>query len=299
MGLPDGVRTAVERRLPDLGLGRRLTRSDEVGGGCINNGARVETDSGEMLFLKWNPTAPAGMFAAEADGLTAVAGACPLRVPTPLAWSEPGRRPSWLLMEYVQPGRALADTERRLGRGLAAMHTTILHGGFGWERDNWLGSLDQVNAPAGNWVDFWRDRRLAPQLTLARARGLARDGSFDRLLDVLPQALADVDLPVLVHGDLWGGNWFTSATGEPVLIDPAVYRGHAEVDLAMTELFGGFGPSFYEAYGETCRLPRAYAAYRKDLYQLYYLLAHVNLFGGTYEAGSLRAARRVLAALGA
>jgi len=299
VGLPDAVRAGVERRLPGLGLGHRLTRSDDVGGGCINNGARVETDSGDALFLKWNPTAPAGMFAAEADGLVALAGACSLRVPIPLVWSERGEHPAWLLMEHVEPGQASADTERRLGRSLAAMHATVLDSGFGWERDNWLGSLNQANAAAGTWADFWRDRRVAPQLTMARARGLAGDGTFDRLLDIVPQALADIDQAVLVHGDLWGGNWFPSAAGEPVLVDPAVYRGHGEVDLAMTELFGGFGPSFYEAYGEAGRPSRAYAAYRRDLYQLYYLLAHVNLFGGAYEAGSLRAARRVLAALGA
>jgi fructosamine-3-kinase len=102
----------------------------------------------------------------------------------------------------------------------------------------------------------------------------------------------------LVHGDLWGGNWFTSDGGEPVLIDPAAYRGHGEVDLAMSELFGGFGAAFYEAYDDVAVVEEAYSAYRKDLYQLYYLLVHVNLFGGGYEDGSLRAARRVISEVG-
>jgi protein-ribulosamine 3-kinase len=115
---------------------------------------------------------------------------------------------------------------------------------------------------------------------------------------VTPDALSDIDRPDLLHGDLWGGNWFASADGKPVLIDPAVYRGHGEVDLAMSELFGGFGPAFYAAYDEVRRITPEYEAYRKALYQLYYLLVHVNLFGGAYEAASSRAARQVLGAVG-
>jgi fructosamine-3-kinase len=132
---------------------------------------------------------------------------------------------------------------------------------------------------------------------LARARGHARDADLDRLLEVIPAALADVERPELVHGDLWGGNWFASARGDPVVIDPAAYHGHGEVDLAMSQLFGGFGASFYEAYRNVRGVTRAYDAYRKDLYQLYYLLVHVNLFGAAYEAASLDAARKVLSEL--
>jgi len=295
--LPDDVRGEVERTLRDLGLGRRIVAVVGVGGGCINNGARLDTDSGEALFLKWNRSAPAGMFAAEADGLRALRAASPLRVPEPVAVGDDGTT-SWLLMEHIVAGTVGGDVLSRLGRGVAEMHSVDSGDTFGWELNNWIGSLDQANEPVPTWADFWRDRRIAPQLALARSQGRARDSAFDALLDVIPDALADVHRPDLLHGDLWGGNWFAGTVGEPVLIDPAVYRGHGEVDLAMSELFGGFGSAFFDAYHEVRGITPAYDAYRRALYQLYYLLVHVNLFGGAYEAASLGAAREVLAEVG-
>jgi len=288
----------VERTLTERGLGRRIEATVPVTGGCINNGLRIETDSGVALFLQWNPSSPSGMFQAEAAGLVSLSSASSLRVPAPLAWGDDPSGTAWLLMEYVATGRDGAEAERWLGTGLADMHAEPVDGGFGLERDNWIGSLEQRNTLCSTWGEFWRDHRVDPQLQLARREGRAQDSAYDALLDVIPHALADVEKPELVHGDLWGGNWFASDRGEPVLIDPAVYRGHGEVDLAMSELFGGFGPSFYEAYDEVRGIPRAYGAYRKDLYQLYYLLVHVNLFGAAYEAGSLRAAQRVLDEVG-
>jgi len=298
LALPEDVRKGVEEALAEHGFGRRIERATPVGGGCINNGARVTTDSGAVLFLKWNRSAPVGMFEAEADGLTALAAASTLRVPSPLVWSAATGGASWLLMEHVGSGAAAEATQATLGAGLAAMHARDVGPAFGWHRDNWIGSLDQANAASERWGEFWRDRRIEPQLSLARNRGLALDEAFDALLDRIPAALDDVQVPELVHGDLWGGNWFADESGRPVLIDPAVYRGHGEVDLAMSELFGGFGLDFYDAYEDVRPTSRAYAAYRRDLYQLYYLLVHVSLFGRAYESGSLAAARRVLAELG-
>jgi protein-ribulosamine 3-kinase len=288
----------VEEALAGRGLGRRIESVAPIGGGCINNGARIATDSGGVFFLKWNRSAPAGMFEAEADGLEALGRASTLRVPAPVAWGSGTSADSWLLMEHVAPGRTDETALGALGAGLAAMHARPAGPTFGWDRDNWIGSLDQSNEPSESWGEFWRDRRVEPQLSLARGHGLARDSAFDALLERIPRALDDVTAPELVHGDLWGGNWFPDASGRPVLIDPAVHRGHGEVDLAMSELFGGFGPAFYDAYEDVHPLTSAYAAYRKDLYQLYYLLVHVNLFGRAYEPGSLGAARRVLAELG-
>jgi len=316
LALPSGLGEPLRRALEEHGLGRRVERVAEVAGGCINHGARLETDTGASLFLKWNATAPPGMFDAEADGLVALAARGAVVVPAPVAWQdtpEPSHAPaggrvkpdgaSWILLEYIQPGRASGLTEELLGIGLANIHgsasATAPPAGFGWKRDNWIGSLPQANAPDPCWPAFWRDRRLAPQLRLARDRGRLRDGALDAVLELCEAALADVETPELVHGDLWGGNWFAGPEGEPVLIDPAVYVGHGEVDLAMSDLFGGFGARFYDAYRDAHGITDAYEAYRRELYQLYYLLAHVNLFGASYEPGALRAARRVVAALSA
>jgi protein-ribulosamine 3-kinase len=309
MALPEHIAEPVRRALEEHHLGRRIQEAAEVGGGCINHGARILTDTGASLFLKWNDGAPVAMFSDEADGLRALARAGPLRVPAPIAWSAPPRddhepdgkpTPSWLLIEYVPPGPTTPGVEERLGEGLAAIHSSggSLSDAFGWRRDNWIGSLPQANEPMRSWADFWRDRRIAPQLERAREHGHLADGVFDRVVDSMDVALADIETPDLLHGDLWAGNWFASAAEEPVLIDPAVYLGHGEVDLAMSELFGGFGRRFYEAYRAARGVDEAYDDFRRDLYQLYYLLVHVNLFGASYEAGSLRAARRVTGALG-
>jgi protein-ribulosamine 3-kinase len=137
-----------------------------------------------------------------------------------------------------------------------------------------------------------------PQLQLARSKGFLVHDTMDRLVDVIPDALADVETGGLLHGDLWSGNAYATEAGTPVIGDPAVFRGHGEVDLAMTELFGGFGQRFYEAYNAILPISREYEAFRRDLYQLYYLLVHLNLFGGSYESSSLAAASRTLTALG-
>jgi fructosamine-3-kinase len=297
LNLPGVVHEEVLQALRDLELGLCIDSVTAVAGGCINHGARIDTSAGTSFFLKWNRSAPAGMFDAEADGLLALTAASTLRVPQPLRCARTPDGIGWLLMEYVAPGAHGPEMARSLGNGLAAMHARVPSGGYGWERDNWIGSLAQCNDSSASWGDFWRARRIGPQLELARRSGRARDPVFDSVLDLIPEALGDITAPQLVHGDLWGGNWFASDRGEAVLIDPAVYRGHGEVDLAMSELFGGFGPAFYDGYCEVTPLAEAYAAYRRDLYQLYYLLVHVNLFGAGYEARSLAAARAVVAEL--
>lgn len=296
MTIPAHIVRDVSAALEDRRLGKRIVRATAVGGGCINHGTRIETDAGRMLFLKWNESAPPGMFGAEVDGLRALRAVDGVRAPEALANGE-----QWLLLEHVETGRERPETSAALGRMLAALHAGATSASFGWTSDNWIGSLPQTNARLESWGDFWRDHRIAPQLERARRQGRLRDASFDRVLDLIPRALADVGRPELVHGDLWGGNWLTGATGEPWLIDPAVYFGHGEVDLAMSELFGGFERAFYDAYAEAMGgRSSAYAAYvelRRDLYQLYYLLVHVNLFGASYEAATRRAAEKVLAAL--
>ena len=237
------------------------------------------------------------MFEAEANGLEALRGAGTVHVPEPLARGGGDGAPAWLLLEYVAAGAPAADYAQRLGASLAELHQAELAPGFGWASDNWIGSLPQANDERASWPDFWRDLRIVPQLELARSRGFLRSDTMERLIDVIPEALTGVERGGLLHGDLWSGNAYATTDGTPVIIDPAVFRGDGEVDLAMTELFGGFGRHFYEAYDATQPISREYEAFRRDLYQLYYLLVHVNLFGASYESGSLAAASRVVDAL--
>lgn len=277
--IPGALRRAVEAHLGPI---RSAT---PVGGGCINHGARVETADGPV-FLKYNPQSPAGMFPAEAHGLDRLREqAAELVVPRVIAHAEAdGDAPAWLALEWLEPAGRSPEFQERLGRGLAQMHRAAVDPSWGWEQDNFIGSLAQQNAPADTWPGFWRDRRLGPQLDLARRTGRlpGREADWDRLFDRLPAILrpADEDGPSLLHGDLWSGN-VLPATAGPALIDPATYRGHREVDLAMADLFGGFGDRFHAAYREVWPLQPGYEA-RRPVYQLYYLLVHVNLFGDGY-----------------
>ena len=291
--LPAPLRQQVESV-----LGHRITCCVAASGGCINNGARLDTQAGGSFFLKWNEAAPLEMFEAEADGLEALRRACTVHVPEPLDRGGGDGTASWLLLEYVGSGAPAADYPETLGASLAALHQAQLGPRFGWGRDNWIGSLPQANEERSDWGDFWRELRIVPQLQLARSRGFLGGDTMDRLVDVIPDALAGVERCGLLHGDLWSGNAYATVDGAPVIIDPAVFVGDGEVDLAMTELFGGFGRRFYEAYNARQPISREYEAFRRDLYQLYYLLVHVNLFGASYERGSLAAASRVVDVLG-
>jgi protein-ribulosamine 3-kinase len=292
--LPGSLRAAIEERLGPV------RAAEPVSGGCINNAMRVETTDGPV-FLKYNPDAPPGLFAAEAHGLEALRRAADgaLRIPRVLAHGEPGDgAPSWLAMEWLAPGRRGDDFDARLGRGLAALHAAPADP-WGWDADNFIGPLPQANRPVGGgWAAFWRTRRLEPQLALARRDGRlpAREDDWTRLFERLPELLApaEADGPSLLHGDLWGGNVVAAEAG-PALIDPAVYHGHGEADLAMTELFGGFGADFHAAYREARPLQDGYET-RRAVYQLYYLLVHVNLFGGGYVQQTAETLRRAAAA---
>jgi fructosamine-3-kinase len=244
----------------------RIDSARSVPGGCIHRCYEVRV-GGARRFLKTNGVEYADAFAAEADGLRALRDAG-LRAPEPLACGVNGRH-AYLLLEFLELtsrgdfaalGRMLAKAHRRPGQR------------FGWARDNYIGSTPQRNAWCDDWVEFWRERRLRPQLEMA---GLDVDlGALDRLME------NHKPKPSLLHGDLWSGNaGFTR--DEPVVFDPAVYYGDREADVAMTELFGGFPREFYKAYNETFPLEAGYEK-RKHLYNLYHLLNHLNLFGGGY-----------------
>lgn len=281
MDLPPALTTDLARTLDTAVLG-----ASPVGGGCIARACRLETAAGPC-FLKWGEGDVARTFPAEAEGLKALAAAgSPLHIPAVLAVAGPqAATPGFLVMEWIAPGRRDAGFWEALGRGLAALHH---HTGtaYGFPSDNFIGRSPQPNGPMASWPAFFRDRRLAPQAELARRKGHWRrvwDRPFDRLCDRLDTWLPAAPPPSLLHGDLWGGNVMADAEGRPVLIDPAVYCGDREADLAMTRLFGGFAPRFYAAYREAWPLDPG-AEERGELYNLYHLLNHLNLFGEGYAA---------------
>ncbi len=264
-----------------------------VGGGCINRAYRLE-GGGRRFFVKLNDADRLEMFEAEAAGLAELAAAGAVRVPRPICLgAESGQ--SFLVLEYLELHGDGAAAEERLGRELAALHR-VTRPRYGWARDNTIGATPQPNGEMDDWVAFWRERRIGFQLELAARHGhggeLQRKGRA--LLERL-DLLLDGHVPPasLLHGDLWGGNWSVDASGRPVLFDPAVYFGDRETDLAMTALFGGFGPRFYGAYAEAWPLEPGYGE-RRALYNLYHVLNHLNLFGGGYLGQALALLDRLL-----
>jgi len=281
MALP----AALSARLAEL-LGAPVHSAQSVYGGDINQSAGFEC-GGVPYFVKWNASAPPRMFPTEAHGLRLLTGAQALRVPAVIAQGDAdGACPAFLVLEWIETGGGRSDrTMEQFGAGLAALHRCTAEQ-FGLDRNNFIGRLPQPNTPADRWVTFYGEQRIGFQMKLARQQGrlpARREDLLTRLIARLPEWVADADLvPSLLHGDLWGGNYLIDHQGVAVLIDPAVCYGHREMDLAMSELFGGFSPRFYDAY---------FAAYpapgypdRCALYQLYYLLAHLNLFGEPYGA---------------
>jgi fructosamine-3-kinase len=265
-------------------LGSGIKSQRPLSGGDINDAYELELSSGVRVFLKTNERAPASMFPAEARGLDWLREARALRIPEVLAVSS-GREgePGFLVLELLKSARPAADFDERLGRGLAALHR-FGSSRFGFEGDNFIGSLPQRNRAHEKWADFLWFERLEPQLSLAvksgRASARLRSG-FERLSARLAELVGPVEPPARLHGDLWGGNLHVDESGAPCLIDPAAYGGHREVDLAMMRLFGGFAERVFRAYEEAWPLAPGHAE-RIALYQLYPLLVHVNLFGGSY-----------------
>lgn len=273
-----------------------VAKLSELAGGCINLGFELRGADGRRFFVKTNRASHLGMFEAEAAGLEELRAACVIRIPAPLTLGVTAGV-SYLVMEWLDLARGGNKVWGQLGEQLARLHCQSWHA-FGWRLDNTIGSTFQANTANDDWVEFYRQQRLQPQLALAGRNGAGRrllDGG-DRLLDGLPAFFSAYrPLPSLLHGDLWSGNVGFCA-GEPVLFDPAVYFGDRESDLAMTELFGGFPPSFYVAYDAAWPRDLGYSV-RKSLYQLYHLLNHFNLFGESYAVQSQRAIDRLLAEL--
>ena len=273
-------------------FGFRVHRLSAIAEGDIARAYLLETDRGRF-FVKWYDS-PSGleMARAEAGGLESLAASRSLRIPGVVGFAalDPG---ACLVLEYISPRQAEDADFERLGRGLAALHSRLMPH-FGWESDNFIGRLPQQNAPCPDWADFYVSRRLLPQYRMAKGKGLLSNKEVpgEELLVEKVGAWAPSPEPSLLHGDLWSGNYLIAESGDACLIDPAVYAGDAEADLAMTRLFGGFPERFYRAYHEI-RPEKPGMDRRILLYQLYYLLVHLNLFGAGYAAAVRRIHREL------
>ncbi|MEM1415085.1 MAG: fructosamine kinase family protein [Myxococcota bacterium] len=253
-----------------------------LAGGDVNDVVALTLDDGRTVVVKGNARAPAGLFAAEARGLAFLAAPEALRTPAVLAVAD-----DFLVLEHVARGRPAPDHDERLGRGLAALHRASPSQVPGLDHDNFIGPLPQQNAPTDDWATFYGERRLFPMAARGQLDRRARR-RLEALVARLPGLVGPPEAPSRLHGDLWGGNLLTDPAGLPCLIDPAVYAGHREMDLAMMRLFGGFGSRVFAAYAEAHPLAEGHEE-RVPLYQLYPLLVHVALFGGGYVGGVERA----------
>jgi protein-ribulosamine 3-kinase len=264
-----------------------IVAATPVGGGSINEAYQLDGTDGSRYFLKLNDARHLPMFVAEAEGLDAIAATKTVRVPRSVVHGSAGGQ-SYLVLEYLE--LSSRGDAKRLGEQLAALHRC--HGTyFGFAADNFIGTTPQPNTWTKDWVTFWREQRLGFQLRLAKDNGFG--GQLQslgaKLLDELPAFFEGyTPQPSLLHGDLWSGNHAFLADGTPTIFDPAAYYGDRECDLAMTELFGGYPADFYAAYRAAWPLDAGYAT-RRELYNLYHILNHANLFGGGYarQAGQL------------
>lgn len=283
LGLPAGLADALAEP-----LGSAPVQARAVSGGDINDAFRVDLTDGRSVFVKTRADPPVGFFTAEADGLERLAATGTVRVPEVLAVDD---EVPYLALTWIDRSSPSPRYDDELGRGLAALHLAPTDATFGLDRDNFVGTVTQENSPApeNTWADFFAERRLRPFAELAIQRGAlpaeAR-GLVARVVDRLPELLGPPEPPSLLHGDLWGGNAMADERGAPVLVDPAVFRGHREVDLAMMRLFGGFSARVFAAYAEAAPLADGHED-RVRLHQLPPLLVHAILFGSGYGASVL------------
>ena len=258
----------------------QLKNHTATGGGWINQTCRIDGQDGRNFFVKLNSSENIAMFCAEAAGLTEIAATHTVHVPKPIAYGIAGRQ-CYLVMEHLDlTGHGDGHL---LGKQLAALHHCSAKQ-FGFTQDNFIGSTPQQNNWSDDWVYFWRQRRLGYQLQLASENGYGNKlGDLGmKLLETIPDYFDGYSpQPVLLHGDLWGGNHAYLADGTPAIFDPAVYYGDREADIAMTELFGGFSADFRNSYRSAYPLHEGYAK-RRNLYNLYHILNHANMFGGSY-----------------
>jgi fructosamine-3-kinase len=274
----DAIETQIQRA---MGKPFHLGDRHPISGGSINQAFRISDDQQQHYFLKLNQASQVKMFEAEALGLQDLAASHSVRVPQVICWGI-AENSSFIILEWIDLGRGTTSTWAEFGRQLARLHHNTSSKGFGWIQGNTIGSTPQPNPWTQDWAEFFVEHRIGYQLQLAQRRG-ANFPQAEKLLMAISNQLSHRPAPSLVHGDLWSGNAGFSAAGEPAIFDPAVYWGDREVDIAMTELFGGFPNGFYEGYQAIWPLEMGYEQ-RKVVYNLYHILNHFNLFGGSYRA---------------
>ncbi len=274
----------------------KICQKKPVSGGDINRAYMLILSDGRKVFMKENAEANLDFFAKEIIGLAAIRESGAISVPEVYAYGvDEGR--SFLMMEAVIPGKRVPDFYEDFGKSLYSMHSSdcgkYSQGGlFGFPCDNYIGAGYQENTPEAKWVDFFRNRRLVPQIRRAEHYfDRSERAAVDRLIGKLDDLLVEPPKPALLHGDLCSGNFIEGSDGRAWLIDPAAYVGHPEADIAMTELFGGFPRSFYEGYYSEAVKASGYED-RRDIYNLYHLLNHLNMFGSSYLGAVLNIVRR-------
>ncbi len=258
---------------------REILEARPIGGGDISSVYKVSTRRGKFL-CKVNFSADAyDMFTTEKYALDLIGKTGTVAIPV-IAVCKKINEGALLLMEYIESKSPNSSDFERLGESLARLHL-VSGNSFGLDRDNFIGSLNQSNKEYENWAEFYFYERITPQIEMATLAGYLPGGAIsEKLLNTFKELFRGVR-PSLLHGDLWSGNYLIAENGKPYLIDPASYYGHSEVDIAMTRLFGGFAQSFYEAYHKIIPLDEK-SNLRIEIYQLYYLLVHLNLFGIPY-----------------
>ena len=295
MTSPGPLQEAIE-----AALGQGVREAGRVTGGDLNDAWRVELDDGAPAFVKTADDAQPGGFTAEAAGLRWLAEADAVSLPKVLAVADPApdedgsAGPRLLALEWIEEGRLGPDGEERLGRGLAELHAAGA-AAFGGESALRLGPLEIPNEPADSWTEFYAERRLRPLAAQADSRGSLPDGcleAIDRVCERLSGLAGPQEPPARLHGDLWSGNVLAASDGSPYLIDPAAYGGHREIDLAMLRLFGGPSKRCFAAYEEVTPLADGHEE-RVELWQLFPLLVHAVLFGGSYGSSVARIAERL------
>jgi fructosamine-3-kinase len=275
--IPDSLRSHLENLLEGS-----IKQAHLVSGGSVNEAAKITDTEGRDFFLKWNTSAPADMFPKEQKGLDLLKSAhSGLHCPKVINTGDAGGA-HFILMTYIPQGKEKANSSRIFGEQLAALHK-VTGDEYGLEYDNYIGRLPQSNKKHSDWIDFFVTERLEPQLKMALDGGklpTAISKNFEHLYQQLPGLLPD-EPASLLHGDLWGGNYCYNSEGNPAIYDPAVCYGHREIEIAFTHLFGGFSHDFYRAYQQSFPLQPDFDK-RKDIYNLYPLLVHTNMFGASY-----------------